>query len=226
MSERTLQQHLMAYGSENFSVVAKINNAVIYDGEIAVSQATLPIAGEDVVGTSMITWTLPIKYRGTVDLDILVVSGPSDGRIILTGLTANHTWEHFDDNRLYMPSGVDKFIPYWIADEGGARADPTHTVSINGLALMPPRGEDRFGYWKWRLAVDDTFSAKVDVPSGGEITVWDPTIEYSWGGDAENGTGDDLVLVTDDNNNTFVLWALTAPAGTPLTDNDVWRPVN
>ena len=227
MSDRTFKQYLAAFGASDFEIIAKINGTMVYEGPVTSTQELAPAPSELLDGQFVFSWTLPLDFAGQIDFEILVVDGPDNGRVIMTDTLANHNYVHYDDGRLSRPTGPDVFIPFYrVPGPAGIMTDPFEQVIIDGVEQNPARDDSRLGYWGWRIATGQLLTAKMNVTAGGEIKLWDSNTEYSWDGGNEQGTGDDILWVHDGNGNEYVLSALVAPAGTPLTDTEVWKRAN
>jgi hypothetical protein len=90
MTTRTFKQLGQAYGSQTASITAKINNVVVYQGEVTTLNESFPALPnlEITVNNELFTWTADVDFSGSQTMEISIDGNAS---LLVTELNANYT---------------------------------------------------------------------------------------------------------------------------------------
>jgi len=168
MTVRTFKQLGQGYATEPLTIIASIDNVIVYEGIIpTVDQngSTDPGTIPDIFGEQLFTWELDTAFSGTVDMSV-TVAGP--GRLFLTSTLANYVQILAPDSviepRYYINSGPDVFgFFYQKQMEDYVLGDPMTNVKISGVPQTTSHGPLASGQWNWFIEGGDTFSATVNI---------------------------------------------------------------
>jgi hypothetical protein len=214
MTTRTLKQQGQGYGNQPVTVIAKINGAVVYSGEIPTVDQPVPAFPnqEVIIDQDLFTWESTVDFSGTQNLEITVTSGT----VILTDTLANYV---FTPNPNLppdsIPGGASVFdVFYSIENDGVVISDPFTNVVIDSVAQSPIRDSGLNGQWYWKIGSGSVFSTTVNIDAGFEVPAWDSGSTYNWGAWANY------------NDALYFCWKNSgSSAGTLPTTQTVWQPI-
>lgn len=152
---RTFTQRGQAYGSVPTSIVAKIDNVVVFSGAVDTVNAPMPPLPNDEldVGTNLFTWQKPVDFSGTSELEITVAGSP----LLLTTTVADYV------------NAADSSVTggfYSIEIDGVKYGDPFTDEKINGVVQAGPYNPELPGQWFWKIQPGSTFTTTVNVNAG------------------------------------------------------------
>lgn len=155
MSQKTIIQRAQGYNGSPVAVTVKIDDAVIYQGEIPTTNQPMPVLPDEArpdLGLDSWSWSVAQDFTGSVNMTIEV----HNGAMILfeTFFTLS------DPPANVAPIGR---VRYPRAENNVSINDPLTNVTINGTVQSTPRTADRPGQWSWKLAADDIFSSTVNI---------------------------------------------------------------
>jgi len=152
MSQKTIIQRAQGYNNSPVTVTVKIDNNVVYQGEIPTTNTPPPVLPDfwtPELGVDSWSWTVSEDFEGvsnmTVDID--------NGTMLLcdTLFTLNS-----------QPEEVFQLV-YLHQDSEIQTADPFTEVKINNALQTVPRDPDHAGQWVWKLYAGDSFSCQVNI---------------------------------------------------------------
>lgn len=191
MGTRTFRQKAMGYGTTPVNITAKINNNVVFTGNIITDINPPPLLPDFSIdlGDPVFSWTHDdINFQGSFDMEIMVNNAASDDCFVyITDTQANYILTY--DGNMTHYFGDDVFgsfyyttvddpedLPPWIA------TDPTDNVTIDGVPTLPHPTRNYPGQCYFTLRPQQVLHCTVNVLSGGEIPpAYNNTMEYVYG---------------------------------------------
>jgi hypothetical protein len=152
---RTFTQKGQAYGAVPCNITAKIDGVVVFSGEVPTINTPIPpLPNLDLdLGTPLFSWTKPIDFAGTCELEIAV----SGSQLIITDTIADYV------NRKDSSATGDF---YQIEIDGVVYSDPFIDEKINGVAQAGPYNPELPGQWYWTVNPGSTFTTTVNIMAG------------------------------------------------------------
>jgi hypothetical protein len=165
MTLRTFKQLGKAFGTEQLSLLATLDNVEIFNGPIPtginesapdLSKVTWPY------GDELFTWTEDIEYVGSKEMRIQVIGV---GYLMLTTTNANYISVEVSTDPYYVtiPGGPDVFSGFYSQKfDGYEFSDPYTNVVIGGTPRSADDSASR-GQWTWTVHGGSEFVATLNV---------------------------------------------------------------
>ena len=166
MTTRTFRQLGIAYGPAPVSIVAKVNDVIVYQGPVTTLDTVMPQLPDteyDITNV-LFTWNDDVAFSGAKVIEISV-SGTS-GDLVVAGIDANYT---IPAPAINLTTGdIDPDIPSSGANEY-LDLDPVAVgiTSINGT-VRTKAGDELGGQWWWNLVSSDTLVKNLTITHGKE----------------------------------------------------------
>lgn len=152
MSQKTIIQRARGYNNSPVTVTVKIDDNVIYQGEIPTIDSSPPILPDSwtpELGADAWSWIVPEYFNGTCDMTVEV----DNGRMYLCDTLFTLT---------NQPEEVFSLL-YKQQDGEHEIRDPFTEIKINNMVQVPFRNPPLTGQWVWLLRGGDSFSCKVNI---------------------------------------------------------------
>ena len=159
MTTRTFIQRGKAYGAVPCTIIAKINNAVVYEGPVTTVDESLPTEPWIQANTNLFSWTNTVDFQGTQTMEISVTGSV----LTLSTLVANY-------NSLQNP-GADHYGAFFYETIGGVKfCHPFANVKIDGIVWPVVTDETLTGQPNCNLRPGQVFTADVRINPGYDFT--------------------------------------------------------
>lgn len=137
---RTIQFFGQGYGSTPASIVVKLEDLIIFSGEIpTIVQANSNTDPDDQV--VLFTCELPVTTQQLVPMVIDVISGT----VVFAHINATHCFQNCDDVFFAVCAG----------------SDARKNVKIDGIVQLPD--QELSGTWSWTVAAGSNLSYDLDL---------------------------------------------------------------
>jgi hypothetical protein len=158
MPTRTLRQLGRGHGSSPVSIVARIDNNVVYSGTVPTVNEPFPALPNDELSITdtLFSWENTVEFTGQQDLEISVTGGD----LLLADTEANYV--NVDDVAQW--GGV-----YYVLDDQGnvTFSDPLEQEKIDGVLQPDLHTQQNLpGQWWWKINAGSVFTAKVNIIGG------------------------------------------------------------
>jgi hypothetical protein len=164
MTPRTFKQLGWAFGNEQLSLIATLDNAEIFNGPVPTGiiepDPDLPVVTWP-YGDELFTWTEDIEYVGSKEMRIQVIG---TGKLHLTLTIANYASIIISDDPyiITIPAGPDVFDNFYHQQfDGYIISDPYTNVSIDNTPYLAADGQR--GQWAWRIPGGSEFVATLNI---------------------------------------------------------------
>lgn len=159
MTTRTFIQRGKAYGAVPCTIIAKIDNAVVYEGPVTTVDESLPTQAWIQANTDLFSWTSTVDFQGTQTMEIAVT-----GSVLTIATTvANY-------NSLQNP-GADHYGTFFYETIGGIRYQhPFANVKIDGVAQPVQVDETAPGQGHWNIRPGQVFTTDLRINPGYDFT--------------------------------------------------------
>jgi hypothetical protein len=164
MTPRTFKQLGWAFGTEQLSLIAALDNVEIFNGPIPTGinepdpnmpELTWPY------GDELFTWTEDIEYVGSKEMRIQVIG---IGNLQLASTVANYVSiiVSTDPYCITIPGGPDVFYGFYSQKfDGYAIHDPYTNVAIGGTPGYAV--DEQRGQWTWHIPSGSEFVATLNI---------------------------------------------------------------
>lgn len=151
MTDRTFQQHALAFGATPTQVVYQINGNTVFNGPVTTVDQPMPVLPNTEYSIDNIawTWTNDATFSGTQSISIAVTGSA----LMLAQTAANN------------PLGnAEVFGSFYSVEVDGVKyTDPFTEETIDGTALSGPYDPALPSQWWWRIPSGSTFTATMHV---------------------------------------------------------------
>lgn len=159
MTTRTFIQRGKAYGAVPCTIIAKINNTVVYEGPVTTVDESLPTEPHTQANTDLFSWTGTVDFQGTQTMEITVTGSV----LVLTTTVANY-------NSLQNP-GADHYGAFFYEVVDGIKYQrPLANIKIGGVDQPVVHDETAPGQGHWNIRPGQVFTADVRVNAGFDFT--------------------------------------------------------
>jgi len=152
MTQKTIIQRAQGYNHSPVTVTVKIDNNVVYQGEIPTANTpppALPDSWTSELGVDSWSWSVAEDFDGVSDMTVNI----NNGTVYLCD-----TFYTLDS----QPEEVFSLM-YLHQDGEVETGDPFTEVKINNIPQSVPRDPEHTGQWVWQLHAGDSFSCKVNI---------------------------------------------------------------
>jgi hypothetical protein len=165
MTTRTFRQLGIAFGAAPATIIAKINDVIVYQGPVTTLNEPVPALPNPgyTVDNVLFTWTNDVTYEGPVKVEIQV---DADSDILVAEIDANYTPipnpAYVDANTTptvstVMSSGPDGFIDLPASQIGDVYVQgELQTIDHTNLP----------GQWWWELTIPDDIVINATITPG------------------------------------------------------------
>lgn len=166
MANRTFKQLGMAYGTEPLTIIARIDNVVVYEGTIpTLNQPVQTDPNANNFAAQLFTWELDTAFSGTVDMSITIAG---EGCLFLTETLANYVQiqnpDSDPDDLKFSNSGADVFGRFYLKQMSDYMlGDPLTNVKIDDKPELTNPTASSSGQVCWCITTGSTFSATVNI---------------------------------------------------------------
>lgn len=165
---RTFQFYGQGYGSTPVSITARINNTLVFSGEIPTvdlpvnPQPAPPLSEQPVIVTIPDSAALNTDFAGSLPMTITVAGGTG---VIFGEIFANYYQGNLqtDPNAGISTGFAQCYIGNPVNSEG--TPDTRSSVQINGVTQVPPLDKS-VGCWNWFLQPGDTMTYNWNISIG------------------------------------------------------------
>ena len=163
MTVRTFKQYGQGFGSDPVSIIAKINDVIVFEGDIPTVDEPLPLQPDliDNFDNVLFSWENTVDFAGTANVEITV---GGSGTLMLTATVANYITGNIETSTDVYGS----FYSY--TEEEVAIFDPFTNPKINGVDVVRVRDwvptTPLDGQWMYTLASQSTFTGTLNINAG------------------------------------------------------------
>jgi len=163
MTVRTFKQYGQGFGSDPVSIIAKINDVIVFEGDIPTVDEPLPSQPDlnDNFDTVLFSWENTVDFAGTANVEITI---GGTGTLILTDTVANYITGNIETSTDVYGS----FYSY--NDDEVVISDPFTEPKINGVGVIRVRDwvptTPLEGQWWYTLASQSTFTGTLNIDAG------------------------------------------------------------
>jgi len=159
MTTRTFIQRGKAYGAVPCTIIAKIDNTVVYEGPVTTVDESLPSEPWIQANTDLFSWTNTVDFQGTQTMEIAVT-----GSVLTIATTvANY-------NSLQNP-GADHYGAFFYETIDGIKFQrPMVNVKIDGVAQVVVTDDTAPGQGHWNIRPGQVFTADIRINPGFDFT--------------------------------------------------------
>lgn len=158
MTTRTFIQRGKAYGQVPCTIIAKIDNTIVYEGPVTTVDEPFPTQAWIEANTNLFSWTNTVDFQGTQTLEIAVTGSV----LTLSTLVANY-------NSLQNP-GASDYNAFFYETIGGVKfCHPCANVKIDGVDWPIQIDDTATGQPSCRLRPGQVYTATVRINPGYDI---------------------------------------------------------
>ena len=167
MTVRTFKQCGQGIGSEPVSIIAKIDGAVVFEGDIPTLDIPLPDQPDQVdpsviLSNPIFSWEGTVDFSGTANLEIIV---NGTGTLIVNDTVANYV---VIGNTAPSANVYGSFYSY--TENGVTISDPFSNPKIDGAEVLRVRDFDPAnpldGQWWYTVDSESTFTGTLNITAG------------------------------------------------------------
>jgi len=174
MTNRTLQFLGAAYGNSDVTITATIDNVVVYNNTVTVTDEEIPLPEN--LGNSVVFPTLfsvensdqfPIEFSGARTMSLSVTGGEG---ILLTNVLCNYIEQISNIGNVYItkPGNATAFCVCYIGTPTNSEGtmDCRSSVVLNGNVQVPDIIPASQGTWTWEVNNGSTLVCNLNVGLG------------------------------------------------------------
>jgi hypothetical protein len=163
MTVRTFKQYGQGFGTDPVSIIAKINDVIVFEGDIPTVDESLPPQPDlnDSFENVLFSWENTVDFAGIANVEITV---GGTGTLILTDTVANYITGNIETSTDVYGS----FYSY--NDDEVVISDPFTNPEINGVDVVRVRDwvptVPLSGQWWYTVGGESTFTGTLNIDAG------------------------------------------------------------